>query len=305
MLTILELEEANLALQNKIDILERKIQMQETALKKLNRERDMAVSQLGVAYLESQDLKTENDDLRAEIAELNAQLTKLASFVSKTREETQQSEQASVTEESTDDSQVNTRRSTTNMSRGTKELTNKSSRSRSKARREDSRAMVSNQVNREISRLEKEQAEEALFSIDLPRAKSQAKKSESRSKAKKQPNTGKQRVKRVVVEEVDVTDPVDSTTEATGNTKRSTGTEQEMTLLSFVDVSLFFLTYLSTMIANPNRNVRLPSFERLWKKNGWPVRDASRVPLGNTLQMKPRIPPSEARRRPRCLENLL
>ncbi|KAG2420908.1 hypothetical protein HFD88_000522 [Aspergillus terreus] len=233
-----KLEEENLALQNKLDIMERKAQIHEAALKKLNRERDMAVSQLGVAYLESQDLKAENEDLRAEIAELKAQLTKLASFASKTREETLESEQTSATEEGTDDSQTNTRQSAT-VSRGTKELSKKSSRSRSKSgRREESRAMVSNQVDREISRLEKERADEELFSIDLPRSKgpavSRSEKYESRPHSKKS-NTGKQRVKRVVVEEIDVTEPVESTAEATGNTRKSSGTDKDVTFLSFVD----------------------------------------------------------------------
>ncbi|KAF9885827.1 hypothetical protein FE257_012299 [Aspergillus nanangensis] len=230
------LEEINLALQNKLDIVERKAQIQETAIKKLNRERDMAVSQLGVAYLESQDLKADNEDLRQEIAELKAQLAKLTSFPSKNREGTLQSEQASVTESSTDDSQGDTRRSATT-TRGTKDLSKKSSRSRSKGRRqEDSRAMVSNQVDREISKLEKERAEEALFSIDMPRSRrSKSDKLESRAPTRKQPNTGKQRVKRVVVEEIEVSEPIDSTAEATSNTRRSYGTEKDVTLLSFID----------------------------------------------------------------------
>ncbi|KAL4887971.1 hypothetical protein BDV59DRAFT_196861 [Aspergillus ambiguus] len=226
----------NLALQNQLDIYERKAHIQEAALKKLNRERDMAVSQLGVAYLETQDLKAENQDLRAEIAELKAQLTKLASLPSKNREDTLESEQSSATEGSTQDSRTNTRR-TGNTSRETRELTKKRSRSKC-GRREDSRAMVSNQVDREISRLEKERAEEELFSIDLPRSKGpstlRSEKPEPRSQTRKS-NTGKQRVKRVVVEEVDVTEPVESTAEATGNTRKSSGSEKDVTLLSFVD----------------------------------------------------------------------
>ncbi|KAK1141571.1 hypothetical protein N8T08_008986 [Aspergillus melleus] len=210
-----KLDAANVALQNKLDLVERKAQMQETALKRLNRERDMAVSQLGVAYLESQDLKSENENLRQENAEFSAQLAKLSSHASKSREDTYRSERTAASDASSDDSQVDTQRSA--------------------GKREDSRAKISTQVDREISRLEKERADEALFSIDMPRSsKSKTEKAEKRSQSKKQPNTGKQRVKRVVVEEVDVTEPVDSTGEVTNNTRKSSATEQD-TLLSFVD----------------------------------------------------------------------
>lgn len=225
-----------MALQNKLDVVERKVEIQETALKRLNRERDMAVSQLGVAYLESQDLKNEIEDLRHENTELKSQLMKLAPFIAKKREETQQSEQTSASEASTEASQDNTH--SRNVSRGTKELTSKSTRSKT-GRREDSKARVSTQVDNEISRLEKERADEALFTIDVPRSKepsSSTSRSGQRSQTKKS-NTGKQRVKRVVVEEVDVTEPVDSTVEATGNTRKSSGAEQDLTLLSFIDVS--------------------------------------------------------------------
>ncbi|PWY86051.1 hypothetical protein BO70DRAFT_370135 [Aspergillus heteromorphus CBS 117.55] len=239
-----KLDAANLALQNKLDIIERKAQIQESSLKRLNRERDMAVSQLGVAYLETQELKSENENLRQENAGLKAQLTKILSSGSKNRDDTVDSEQSSLTDASDSDSQLDTQRSR-NTGRSTKEVTSKSSRSRSKsARQEDSRAKVSTQVDKEISRLEQERADEALFSIDVPqyreKLRAKAEKSKSRSQAndvntKKQPNTGKQRVKRVVLEEVDVTEPVESTGEVTGNTKKSSTTEEDLTLLSFVD----------------------------------------------------------------------
>lgn len=238
-----ELEASNLALQNQLDIVERKAQMNEAALKKLNRERDMAVSQLGIAYLESRDLKSENESLRQENAELKAQLAK---FVSKTREDTGRSQATSATEASVESGQVDTQRSE-DMSRATKDLTSKSTRSKRTGGVEDSRTKISKQVDKEISRLEKERAEEALFSIDLPRTRasssraerSQTQRQTGNPKAKKQPNTGKQRVKRVIVEEVDVTEPLDSATEdVTGHTKKSSATEQDLTLLSLVDVSL-------------------------------------------------------------------
>ncbi|GFF54113.1 hypothetical protein IFM62136_02499 [Aspergillus lentulus] len=238
-----KLEASNLALQNQLDMAERKAQMSEAALKKLNRERDMAVSQLGIAYLESRDLKSENDSLRQENAELKAQLAKFVSLASKSREDTGRSEATTATEASVESGQLDTQRSE-DTSRATKDLTSKSTRSKRTGGVEDSRTKISKQVDKEISRLEKERAEEALFSIDLPRTRassSRAERSQTRTqtgntKAKKQPNTGKQRVKRVIVEEVDVTEPLDSTTEdATGHAKKSSATEQDLTLLSFVD----------------------------------------------------------------------
>ncbi|KAL6231107.1 hypothetical protein BDW75DRAFT_221072 [Aspergillus navahoensis] len=239
-----KLESTNLVLQNKVDLLERKSDIQEAALKKLSKERDMAVSQLGMAYLESQDLKSENEALREEITELKTRFAQLLTG-SKTREDTVQSEQNTASDASAegDDSQLDTRRSTT------KDATVKSTRSKSKSRKEDTRTRVSSQVDREISRLERERADEELFSIELPRAresstlkKQKATRPRSTSaQTKKQSNTGR-RVKRVVVEEVELTGPVDSTAEATGHTRDTTGhtrkssaTDQDLTLLSFID----------------------------------------------------------------------
>ncbi|KAL4913226.1 hypothetical protein BDW62DRAFT_193008, partial [Aspergillus aurantiobrunneus] len=230
-----KLESTNLALQNKVDLLERKSDIQEAALKKLNKDRDMAVSQLGVAYLESQDLKSENESLRQEVTELKARLAQLAPEDTRTQD-TAQSEQSTASDASAEDSHIDTRRSTT------KDATAKSTRSKSKSgRKEDSKSKVSTQVDKEISRLERERADEALFSIEVPRVressaskKQKAARPRTSSQNKKQPNTGK-RVKRVVVEEVEVTDPVDTTAEATGHTRKSSAAEQDLTLLSFID----------------------------------------------------------------------
>ncbi|KAL2785633.1 hypothetical protein BJX66DRAFT_329149 [Aspergillus keveii] len=228
---IQKLETTNLALQNKVDLLERKNDLQEAALKKLSKERDMAVSQLGVAYLESQDLKSENESLREELLNWKTQFAKLYP-ASRQREDTGESEQITASDASTEDSQTDTRRS------ATRETTAKSSRSKSKSgRKEESKSRVSSQVDREISRLEKERADEALFSIELPRVRESSRKeksSRSRTSSAQIKKPGK-RVKRVVVEEVEVTEPVDSTAEATGHTRKSSGAEQDLTLLSFID----------------------------------------------------------------------
>jgi hypothetical protein len=228
-----ELEAVNLELQNQLDIADRKAQVQESAIKRLNHDRESAISQLGAAYLENRELKAENEELRQENADLKSQLSR--SSHRKTREQDTVESEASSTVSDTDDSQLYTERSA-DMSRSTKDLTSKSTRSNTKSRRQDdSRSKVSNQVDKEIHRLEKERADEALFSIEVPtqRRTSASKTSkpvsrtvESKS-SRKQPNTSKQRVKRVVVE--DASSPV----ETTEQTKASS--EADVTLLSVID----------------------------------------------------------------------
>lgn len=179
-------------------------------------------------------MKAENEALRQENNDLKSQLNRFSG--KRTEEDTLESD-ASYSASEAEDSQLYTEQSG-DMSRSTKDVTSKSTRSNPRSKRqEESRAKVSTQVDKEISRLEKERAEEALFSLDMPTSKrgssSKAAKydiprhSESRS-SKKQPNTGKQRVKRVVVE--DMSEPL----EATQPTKASS---EDLTLLSVIDVS--------------------------------------------------------------------
>ena len=290
-----ELEATNLALQNRLDIIDRKSHLSESTLKKLTRERDMAVSQLGVAYLESQDSKNENEKLRRENAELRTQLLKFTSVEQRSRDDTSRSEQTAATEEGdADDSQIHTQRSS-NVSRNTKDLTpSRSTRSRSKPMRdEDTRNKVSNQVDKEISRLEKERAEEALFSIDFPRsARASRQEKSGRADSRKQSNTGKQRVKRVVVEEVDVTDPADTATEeVTRQTRKSSQEEQDFTLLSFVDVSSTATIPYSLLARflplNFYRNVKSPNCAKRWKRSDWHASNGWRILKTTTPRRKP------------------
>lgn len=226
-----------MALQNELDIADRKAQVQEAAVKRLNQDRESAISQLGVAYLETRELKVENDALRQENTELKTQLTRLSG--SKIREQDTGDSEAVSSASEIDDSQVYTERSG-EMSRSTRDLTARSARSNAKSRRhDDSRAKISTQVDKEISRLEKERAEEALFSLDVPTAKRTSGSRKVRSEAprvseskssRKQPNTSKQRVKRVVVE--DVSGPVEATEQS-----RASSDVDDLTLLSVIDVS--------------------------------------------------------------------
>lgn len=229
-----KLDAANLALQNQLDIADRKAQVQESAIKRLNHDRESAISQLGAAYLETRELKAENEELRQENADLKSQLSRTSGR--KAREhDTVESEASSAVSDDVDDSQSYTERSG-DVSRSTRDITSKSNRSTTRTRRQDdSRSKVSTQVDKEISRLEKQRADDALFSIEVPSSrrtsnskpsKSAASRSSESKSSRKQPNTSKQRVKRVVVE--DVTGP-----EVSEQTKASS--ETDVTLLSVID----------------------------------------------------------------------
>lgn len=224
-----KLEAANLALQNQLDIADRQAQVQESALKRLNRDRESAINQLGAAYLEGRELKVENEALRVENAELKSHITRLSNHMS--REQDTIESEASL---DADESQTYTEPSR-DMSRSTKDLTSKSARSHTKTKRQDdSRGKVSTQVDKELSRLEKERADDALFSIEVSsrrtsatKPKSSVSRSSESKKTRKQPNPSKQRVKRVVLE--DTTEP-----EVSQPTKTSSETG-EVTLLSIID----------------------------------------------------------------------
>jgi hypothetical protein len=226
------LEAAALALQNQLDIADRKAQVQESAIKRLNHDRESAITQLGAAYLEGRELKVENEELREENAELKSRLSQLSHRG--TREQDTVESEASADASDADESQEYTEPSG-DMSRSTRDITSKSARSNTRTRhQDDSRAKVSTQVDKEISRLEKVRADEALFSIEVSSKRGLASKSSkptaSRSESKssrKQPNTSKQRVKRVVVE--DFTEP-----EVSQQTRASSETG-DLTLLSIID----------------------------------------------------------------------
>jgi hypothetical protein len=99
----------------------------------------------------------------------------------------------------------------------------------------------------EVSRLEKEKQYEALFSLDIsspfrpsilpgqPKAKTVTK--VANTVETKEPNTSKQRVKRVVVEDVEDSDlseaDMGNETRGSQNPTRST---RDLTFLSFIDV---------------------------------------------------------------------
>jgi hypothetical protein len=251
-------------LQNQLDIADRKTQVQEAAVKRLNQDRESAISQLGVAYLETRELKAENEQLRQENAELKSQLPRFSG--KKTQEQETQETDVSSSASDAEDSQVYTERSG-DLSRSTRDLTSRST--RSNRRQEESRAKVSTQVDKEITRLEKQRAEEALFSLDVPQqrrpsktARSELPRHSDSKSARKQPNTSKQRVKRVVME--DSSGPVEATEQT-----RTSSVAEDLTLLSVIDVSngLIIVSYVGHGLPVFSRQMKSPVCERLWRKS--------------------------------------
>lgn len=238
----------NLALQNRLDIADRKVQVHESALKSLAQERDSAVTQLGVAYLNTQETKRENEALKKENAELRAQVNKLTAL---TRElignETN-------THQSLPKDQLETEQITmsTDQNENNAQKTSGSTRARRQSkeqavrtinsRLDDPESRVLERVEKEISRLEKQRQDEELFSLNLSRPTTANLEPVTKStmlynsgegeNSRKVPNTGKQRIKRVIVEEADTTE--NFTEDIREETKNQTS-GQDFTLLSFID----------------------------------------------------------------------
>lgn len=71
------LEAAVRGLQDRADAADRKVSVSEITIKNITQDRDSAVSQLGVAYYTTEELKRENAALREENDELKSQITRL------------------------------------------------------------------------------------------------------------------------------------------------------------------------------------------------------------------------------------
>lgn len=233
-----------MALQNKLDIAERKIQVHEGALKSLSHERDSAITQLGVAYLNTQDVRRENETLKQENTDLKSRLATLTAF---TRQfagndtETHQSvtrgylDTEALTANADETEAFTQRTSDSVQSKGK----SKDQRTRTQTMRDEQRGGISGQIEKEMFKMAKEREDEDLFSLNLSRpsqANAKGAQSSLRSKTekveiRKQPNTGKQR-KRVIVEDVDTTELVDDISE---QVKSQTGAAEDFTVLSFID----------------------------------------------------------------------
>ena len=216
-----------------------------------------------MAYLETRELKIENEQLRQENVELKSRLPR---YSDKKAQEQEHETDASFSASDAEESQIYTERSG-DMSRSTRDITSRSS--RSNRRQEESRAKVSTQVDKEIGRLEKERAEEALFSLNVTNerrssskiARSELPRHSDSKNARKQPNTSKQRSKRVVME--DRSGPVDVTEQT-----RASSEAEDLTLLSVIDVSIRLITIccLTWLIYNP-RQMKLPVYGKLSRRS--------------------------------------
>jgi chromosome segregation ATPase len=267
-------EEANFALQNRLDIADRKIQVHETAIRSLTQERDSAVLQLGIAYLNSQDLKLEYETLKTENAELRAQLEKLNGFTQDLPEEpesrqvtrqTQSDVDAMVDSESETNRQHYTQRSLASSRRQGEISTKKTQDKRLQTEfQSNSHTRISNQIDKEMSRIEMsriEKQDETLFSFDIyPGRSSMSRSAKSNGNAiseanmdKKQPNTSKQRTKRVIVGDHDESENVDMDDVVTEDGANETGKDQDLTLLSFIDVSDLTINMFLVNLANELR----------------------------------------------------
>ena len=260
-----ELEEEKYELQNQLDVADRKAQIKEADFQKLSRAHDLAVSELSSLFIKSQGFENTIHSLRRENEELKTRLVLL-------------SRNASI-----DDDNNNTGQAS--MSAGS--TTDDSTRSQ-----EDTRTQLESQVNQEIARRQRENAnvqqqQETRSTLHLHDPSNSENVRENTAPAK-HPNGGKQRVKRVIVEEVD-----DSSVVA----------QDDYTMLSAMNVGEMCHFHFAGE-ANHYRPRSLPPCERESKRGGLPrgsgvsrvnrlLKSVSPLPLRtqlanpNNLQLQP------------------
>lgn len=275
-----------MALQNNADASKRKIASHENNLRNMTRERDAAVSQLGVAYLSSQELKAENHSLKEENEKLKRQLANILGGDSRQpkhfgeytarSQETYRTGQQTTTRDTAGiaESEYSTHQSIGERHQSRKDRSGTAKRKSQASIPDGSRNKISNQINEHLSRLNKQQEEDSLFSIDLPSLLPQhgnKNRIPMQPAPEKKPNTGRQRVKKVVVEDIESKDD-DSEVDMeamTGDlkTRSEVDEDQDMTILSFIDVSSLPIL-LPTWLIYPSRRLkRLRSSGRLLKMN--------------------------------------
>ncbi|KLJ09082.1 hypothetical protein EMPG_15490 [Blastomyces silverae] len=234
------LEAANSALQNRLDISTRKISSHETTLKHLTQERDSARTQLGVAYLNLQELKMENDALAQENDELMIQLESLTEYPEVTD---------GMRRTQTRDSKINRRDITA------RDPTEATGTHRTKPARDvnvDAQRQSSDKIHQDrtqpysakdtAARQQKQAEYDALFSLDLSHLTAQQPTKNTKTRAntaeRKLPNTSKQRTKKAVVEHLNDSELSEGEmgTETRGFRYRH-GPTNDLTFLSFIDAN--------------------------------------------------------------------
>ncbi|PGH31814.1 hypothetical protein GX50_05418 [[Emmonsia] crescens] len=249
------LEAANLALQNRLDISTRKISSHEATIKHLTQERDSARTQLGVAYLNLQELKMENDALAQENDEMKIQIESLTEYPEVTDGTRYKQPLDSKMKGRNTFTRDTVEATETHRTRPTRDVDNPDvdgstqpsvvdtrGRNSHKIHRDHSQPRVS-YVSKETAARQQKQAEyDALFSLDLSHLATQQSIRNTKTRAntaeKKLPNTSKQRTKKPAVEYLEDSELSEGEmgTETRGFRYR-TGPTKDLTFLSFIDAN--------------------------------------------------------------------
>ncbi|OJD22473.1 hypothetical protein ACJ73_06176 [Blastomyces percursus] len=236
------LEAANSALQNRLDIFTRKISSHETTIKHLTQERDSARTQLGVAYLNLQELKMENDSLAQENDELKVQLESLTEYPELT-----DGMRRTQTRDSINRRDITARGPTeaieTHRTKPAGDVDIDAQRQNSdKIHQDRTQPIVAYRTKDTAARQHKQAEYDALFSLDLSHLPTQQPTKNTKTRAntaeRKLPNTSKQRTKKAVVEHLDDSELSEGEigTETRGFRYR-TGPKNDLTFLSFIDAN--------------------------------------------------------------------
>ncbi|KAH0113451.1 hypothetical protein KCU82_g24025, partial [Aureobasidium melanogenum] len=216
-------------LQDRLDRGERKLSVNDIAVKRLTQERDDLVTQLGVAYYNAEELKNENmrlhdsnEHLEADVEALqveNSRLrVRLAQIKAQFNEETQQWN----SRESDLKQFVQDRKSKSSKSRSTQDIEQPASKSRSSGRLgQDTKHNILDSIENEIKR-----SRSAAAATNL--------RSRSRSKSNTRQNTSKpQRV--VDISDVDSTTNLDFSRPIRDGPTENDEDSRDITYLSFLD----------------------------------------------------------------------
>ncbi|KAH0271407.1 hypothetical protein KCU91_g7398, partial [Aureobasidium melanogenum] len=216
-------------LQDRLDRGERKLSVNDIAVKRLTQERDDLVTQLGVAYYNAEELKNENmrlhdsnEHLEADVEALQAENSRLrvrlAQIKAQFNEETQQWN----SRESDLKQFVQDRKSKSSKSRSTQDIEQPASKSRSSGRLgQDTKHNILDSIENEIKR-----SRSAAAATNL--------RSRSRSKSNTRQNTSKpQRV--VDISDVDSTTNLDFSRPIRDGPTENDEDSRDITYLSFLD----------------------------------------------------------------------